>query len=537
MRTSAVDMLWNGWGDPAKAAPLPEPVIGLLRDLLGVKPREAEPPRLEDIDVPDSPLDAAVRRELAEAVGGESQVRTDPETRLRHTRGKSTPDLLRIRAADTGDIPAAVVLPGGHDDVLAVLGVCARHRLPVVPFGGGTSVVGGLAPERRGPFVALDLRRMDQLLDVDPVSRTATFQPGLRAPHAEALLAEHGFTLGHFPQSYEWATIGGFAAARSSGQASAGYGRFDDMVLGLTVATPEGTLDAGRAPRSAAGPDLRQLILGSEGAFGVITSVTVRIRPQPRVRRYEGWRFASFTEGAAALRRLAQDGPRPTVLRLSDETETLIGLAQPDAIGASGLPTDAGCLAIVGFEGTEEDTAHRREGAAAVLTEAGGTPLGAEPGERWAHGRYSAPYLRDSLLDAGAFAETLETAAFWSRIPDLYTAVRDALTSTLTEAGTPPLVMCHISHVYDNGASLYFTVVSAQGEGDPVAHWTRAKHAANEAILTAGGTISHHHGVGTDHRDWYVREAGPLGVAALRAVKARLDPDGLLNPGVLLPTD
>lgn len=418
-----------------------------------------------------------------------------------------------------------------------MLRACAEHGLAVVPFGGGTSVVGGLAPSRRGAFVALDLRRMDALLAVDPVSRTATLQPGLRGPQAEALLAEHGFTLGHFPQSFEWASIGGFAAARSSGQASAGYGRFDEMVLGLTVATPEGTIDTGRAPRSAAGPDLRQLLLGSEGAFGVITSVTVRIRPVPQACVYEGWRFASFEEGAAALRRLAQDGPRPTVLRLSDETETLIGLAQPDAIGGSeAAQQSAGCMAIAGYEGTDEDVAYRREHGAAVLRDCGGTPLGEEPGERWAHGRYSAPYLRDSLLDAGAFVETLETATFWSRVPELYASVRDALTTTLTEAGTPPLVMCHISHVYENGASLYFTVVSAQGE-DAVAHWEKAKHAANEAILGAGGTISHHHGVGTDHRDWYVREAGPLGIEALRAVKRRLDPAGLLNPGVLLPLD
>ncbi len=307
------------------------------------------------------------------------------------------------------------------------------------------------------------------------------------------------------------------------------------MVLSLTLATPEGTLDTGRAPRSAAGPDLRQLVLGSEGAFGVITSVTVRVRPVPPVAVYEGWRFPSFDQGTTALRRLAQDGPRPTVLRLSDETETLIGLADPEAIG-SGAAGDAGCTAVAGYEGTEEDTAHRRERAAAVLRACGGTPLGEEPGRRWAQGRYSAPYLRDALLDAGAFAETLETATFWSRVPGLYAAVRDALTATLTGAGTPPLVMCHISHVYENGASLYFTVVSDRGE-DPVAHWTRAKHAANEAILAAGGTISHHHGVGTDHRDWYVREAGPLGIDALRAVKRRLDPAGLLSPGVLLPAD
>jgi alkyldihydroxyacetonephosphate synthase len=532
-----MDMLWSGWGDPAKAAPLPETVIGLLRDLLGVKPRTAGPVALEDIAVPQPGLESAARQALAAAVGGEEHVRTDAETRIRHTRGKSTPDLLRIRDGEVDDVPAAVVLPAGHDDVLAVLRACAEHGLAVVPFGGGTSVVGGLVPSRRGAFVALDLRRMDALLAVDPVSRTATLQPGIRGPQAEALLAEHGFTLGHFPQSFEWASIGGFAAARSSGQASAGYGRFDEMVLGLTVATPEGTLDTGRAPRSAAGPDLRQLLLGSEGAFGVITSVTVRVRPVPQARVYEGWRFASFEEGSAALRRLAQDGPRPTVLRLSDETETLIGLAQPDAIGGSdAAQQSAGCMAIAGYEGTEEDVAYRSEHAAAVLRDCGGTPLGEEPGERWAHGRYSAPYLRDSLLDAGAFVETLETATFWSRVPELYASVRDALTTTLTESGTPPLIMCHISHVYENGASLYFTVVSAQGE-DAVAHWEKAKHAANEAILGAGGTISHHHGVGTDHRDWYVREAGPLGVEALRAVKRRLDPAGLLNPGVLLPLD
>ncbi|MFC5216533.1 FAD-binding oxidoreductase [Streptomyces coerulescens] len=532
-----MDMLWSGWGDPAKAAPLPETVIGLLRDLLGVKPRTAGPVALEDIAVPQPGLEPAARQALSAAVGGEEHVRTDAETRIRHTRGKSTPDLLRIRDGEVDDVPAAVVLPAGHDDVLAVLRACAEHGLAVVPFGGGTSVVGGLAPSRRGAFVALDLRRMDALLAVDPVSRTATLQPGIRGPQAEALLAEHGFTLGHFPQSFEWASIGGFAAARSSGQASAGYGRFDEMVLGLTVATPEGTLDTGRAPRSAAGPDLRQLLLGSEGAFGVITSVTVRVRPVPRARVYEGWRFASFEEGSAALRRLAQDGPRPTVLRLSDETETLIGLAQPDAIGGSdAAQQSAGCMAVAGYEGTEGDVAYRSEHAAAVLRDCGGTPLGEEPGERWAHGRYSAPYLRDSLLDAGAFVETLETATFWSRVPELYASVRDALTATLTEAGTPPLIMCHISHVYENGASLYFTVVSAQGE-DAVAHWETGKHAANEAILGAGGTISHHHGVGTDHRDWYVREAGPLGVEALRAVKRRLDPAGLLNPGVLLPLD
>ncbi|MCK8681479.1 FAD-binding oxidoreductase [Streptomyces lichenis] len=559
-----MDMLWNGWGDPARAKRLPESVVGLLRDMLGVTPRETPVPAApDDIEVPPTPLSATTLAAFAEALSGEAlggqeherqerrgadrggdgrdgaepgwgrYVRTDAVGRVRHTRGKSTPDLLRLRAGDVTDLPAAVLLPGSHDEVLAVLRLCAEHQVSAVPFGGGTSVVGGLAPEGARPFVALDLRRLNTPPEIDEVSRTAVLPAGLRAPKAEALLNERGYTLGHFPQSFEWATIGGFAAARSSGQASAGYGRFDEMVLGLTVATPEGGWQAGRAPRSAAGPDLRQLVLGSEGAFGVITSVTVRIRPLPVRRVYEGWRFASFEAGAAALRGLAQDGPRPTVLRLSDETETFIGLAHPDRIGST-APETAGCMAVVGYEGTAEDTAERRSAARKALTAAGGTYAGEEPGEHWARGRYDAPYLRDALLDAGAFAETLETAAFWSDIPALYEGVRRALTDTLTEAGTTPLVMCHISHVYENGASLYFTVVSAQGE-DPVAHWEPAKHAANEAILEAGGTISHHHGVGTDHRDWYAREAGELGIRALSSVKAALDPDGILNPGILLP--
>ncbi|MFI0349177.1 FAD-binding oxidoreductase [Actinomadura sp. 9N407] len=527
------DMLWSGWGDPAKATPLPESVAGLLREMLGVRPAEAAPVPLEDIDVPGTRLPDAVLAALAAAAGGAEHVRADPVSRIRHTRGKSTPDLMRIRAGETSDAPDAVVLPGSHDEVLAVLDVCAGHGVAVVPFGGGTSVVGGLAPQGVDAFIALDLRRMDALVSVDPVSRTAVFQPGLRAPRAEELLREHGFTLGHFPQSYEWATIGGFAAARSSGQASAGYGRFDDMVTGLTVATPRGTLDLGRAPRSAAGPDLRQLVLGSEGAFGVITSVTVRVRPVPEAVAYEGWRFPSFEAGTAALRRLAQDGPLPVVLRLSDETETAIGLADPAAIGALSSGT-AGCLAVLGYEGTPEEIAIRRDAAHVVLPELDGEPLGAEPGDKWRHGRFNAPYLRDSLLDAGAFAETLETATFWSGIPELYAAVRTALIRVLSGGGTPPLVMCHISHVYPAGASLYFTVVAAQDRADALGHWEKAKRAANDAIIDAGGTISHHHGVGTDHRDWYAREIGPLGMDILRAVKDSVDPQGILNPGVLV---
>jgi len=527
--TPAEPMLWSGWGDPAKATELPEPVRRLLADFLGVRGPAVPAATFGEVRLPVPVLPAPALAALA-AITGPEHVRTDDDARIRHTRGRSTPDLLLMRAGDGSDAPDAVVLPGSHDEVAAVLRVCADHRVAVVPFGGGTSVVGGLVATREGfaGVTALDLSRLNRLVSVDAESMVAEMEPGLRAPQAEELLAAHGLTLGHFPQSYEYATLGGFAAARSSGQASAGYGRFDDMVVGMTVATPRGTLETGRAPKSAAGPDLRQAILGSEGAFGVITSLRLRVHRAPGRRVYEGWRFATFADGLAAIRRLAQDGPSPTVLRLSDETETMVGLAQPGELGASS--SGSGCLVVAGYEGAPEDVSYRGERAAAVLTGMGGVHLGPEPGEKWAHGRFSAPYLRDSLLAAGATVETLETACFWSAVPRLYESVRQALTGALGS----PLVMCHVSHVYGTGASLYFTVVTAQ-TGDPIGQWAAAKRAASEAILRAGGTITHHHGVGRDHREAYGAEIGEVGVEILRAIKERLDPAGVLNPGVLIP--
>jgi alkyldihydroxyacetonephosphate synthase len=527
-----VNLTPGRWGDPARAVELPAAALQALKHLGVNRPPAPIPPVM--------PAQTAMAEKGAEKGVGEEVVRlladllgvehvlTDLETRWAHTRGYSTPDLLRHRAGDTADMPTAVVYPGSHDDVQALLTTCSEHHIAVVPYAGGTSVVGGLAPQGTS-FVAVDLRRLDRLVDIDEVSRTATIEAGVRGTAAEALLAERGYTLGHFPQSYEGASIGGYAATRSSGQSSAGYGRFDQMVVGLTLATPRGTIELGRAPMSAAGPDLRQLVLGSEGSLGIITSVVLRIRPRPAERSFEGWRFDSFDQGLTAIRRLAQDGPLPTVLRLSDEAETAINLADPDVLGGG----SGGVLAIVGFEGTR--TTQRHAEVADVLAAAGGESLGEGPGETWRQGRYRAPYLRDPLLDEGALVETLETAGFWSTLPALKASVTEALVSSLSGQGTPPIVLCHVSHVYETGASLYFTVISAQ-TADPVAQWRTAKVKASQAIATAGGTITHHHAVGTDHRDAYVEEIGPLAVEALQAVKQVLDPNGILNPGILIPT-
>lgn len=519
------------WGDPEHHGELSPAIRAALAGLGATAPArpavEPDAVRLPAVALPDA------ARAALEALVGAEHVTSAHDARLAHTRGWSTPDLLRLRAGDAADAPDAVVFPGSHDEVVEVLRACAAHRIAVVPYSGGTSVVGGLAPARDGfaGVVTVDLRRLNALVEVDPVSRTAVLQAGLRGPDAERLLREHGFTLGHFPQSYEGASIGGYAAARSSGQSSAGYGRFDDMVVGIALATPRGTIELGTAPKSAAGPDLRQLVLGSEGTLGVITSVRVRVRPVPARRVFEGWRFASFAAGADALRKLAQDGPLPTVLRLSDELETAVNLADPAAALDGGGP--GGCLAITGYEGTAADVAARRAATTEVLTAAGGTPLGTAPGEAWRAGRFRAPYLRDPILDAGGLVETLETATFWSNLHRVRAAVTEALTTELNGWGTPPVVLCHISHVYETGASLYFTVVCAQA-ADPLAQWAAAKTAANRAIRAAGAAISHHHGVGTDHRAAYAEEIGPLAMEALRAVKRVLDPDGILNPGVLI---
>ena len=426
------------------------------------------------------------------------------------------------------------MLPGGEDEVASVLDYCSRHRIAVVPFGGGTSVVGGLDPIRNGfeAVITLDLRRFDALHWLDETSGEAELGAGVTGPEAERLLGQRGFSLGHFPQSFRFASLGGFAATRSSGQNSAGYGRFNDMLRGMRVVTPAGVLDVGGAPASAAGPDLREVFAGSEGVFGIITRVRVRVHPVPEAVRYEAWSFPDFGTGADALRTVVQTGTGPTVLRLSDEVETGINLATTDHIGESRVT--GGCLAITLFEGTPAHAESRHAETRAVLLACGGTSLGEGPVKAWEHGRFDAPYLRDALLSAGALCETLETATTWSNLPVLKAAVTEALTTALTESGTAALVMCHISHVYPTGASLYFTVVAGQ-RGDAAAQWNAAKSAAAQAIVDNGGTITHHHAVGADHRPWMTDEIGDLGVAVLRAVKQTLDPAGILNPGKLIP--
>jgi alkyldihydroxyacetonephosphate synthase len=526
-------MKWNAWGDPAEAKPLSEGIRSLLKQAVGLEESTTTELEADQVRLRPSALSPADRDGLAAIVGAE-YCGIDDRARLLRAGGKSTLDLLRRKDSGVQDAPDAVLLPGSDDEVAAILRFCADHSIAIVPFGGGTSVVGGVDPIR-GDFkavVSLDLRRLNQLHSLDEISGEADLGAGLTGPDAERLLGERGYSLGHYPQSFQFATIGGFAATRSSGQDSAGYGRFNDMVRGLRTVTPAGVLDLGRAPESAAGPDLRQLMVGSEGVFGIITRVRVRVHPVPEAARYEAWSFPDFATGADALRAVVQTGTGPTVVRLSDEAETGVNLATTESIGEQKIT--GGCLGITVFEGTEAHVESRHAETRALLEARGGTSLGEAPARAWEHGRYGAPYLRDSLLSAGALCETLETATNWSNVPALKAAVTEALTTSLAESGTPALVLCHISHVYPTGASLYFTVVAGQ-RGNPIEQWRKAKTAASDAMMRTGATITHHHAVGADHRPWMRDEVGDLGVAVLRAVKATLDPAGILNPGKLIP--
>ncbi|NNG96140.1 FAD-binding oxidoreductase [Gordonia araii NBRC 100433] len=532
-------MRWDAWGDPELAAPLSEGTSTLIRGMLGVS-GEVTLPTVDPTTVAVSPsrLSDADLASLRAIVGDEWVSAADAD-RLLRAGGKSTPDLLRRRRPEQ-DAPDAVVVPATDDEVVALLAWCAQNRVAVVPFGGGTSVVGGVDPEagELRAAVSVDLRRMDALLDLDEVSQIATLGAGVTGPDAERLLGERGYSLGHFPQSFRYATIGGFAVTRSSGQASAGYGRFDDMVQALTLITPQGVLEAGRSPKNAVGPDLRQLVMGSEGALGIVTRVSLRVHRVPEMTEYEGWRFDSFAAAAAAFRAVAQEGVMPTVMRVSDEVETALNLARPTEIGESensdddlpdkGVP--GGCLAITTFEGSPSAVSARAGVVREIFTAQGGQSLGDAPARTWEHGRFSGPYLRDALLDIGVGCETLETVTTWAKLDEVKAAVTASLTEVLPE---PTVVMCHISHTYATGASLYFTVVYRQ-DGDALDQWLAAKRQVTATLAEIGASITHHHAVGRDHQPWLADEIGELGVDVLRAVKGALDPAGVCNPGKLV---
>ena len=538
-------MRWWGWGDSLHPQGLPEHALDFLRETVGLAARPCPPVALEHVELEPSSISSDTLARLRVLLG-EEHARDTHYERVLHAAGKGYPDLVRLRAGRPLGAPDVVLYPSNHEQLSALLALCASESLAVVPFGGGTSVVGGVEPLRGShrAVVALDMSRLTSVLGFDKTSRMVTVQAGARARELEDWLSARGMTLGHFPQSFEYVSLGGCAATRSAGQASSGYGRFERMVHGLRMVAPAGEIELSAFPASAAGPGVRELAVGSEGALGVIDELTLRVRRAPTARIYEGVFFESFEAGTHALRELAQNRCSPDVARLSDEQETLMSLALAGSGGAKGRlgrvylnmrGYGGGCLAILGFEGDSKELGARRAAATEIVRAAGGLRVGRSPGNAWFASRFSAPYLRDELLTHGVMVETLETATCWSNLRQLHLSVAEAIEDALRVQGTPALVMCHVSHLYETGASLYFTFIARQREGEEIEQWQAAKAAASTAIVDGGGTITHHHAVGRDHAPWLEREIGSAGVSALRALKAELDPAGIMNPGKLLP--
>lgn len=543
---------WNGWGwlghsfalsRVREAAVLTELGRRLGRDVRVLR----HPVSLDEIPLPPSRLTEPVLARLRAACGGDG-VRVSHLERVTHATGKSLPDLLRLRQGELRAVPDAVVLPPDEGAVAAVLRVAADADLAVVPFGGGTSVVGGVEPrpdDRHRGSLSLDTTRLDALVSLDPKSRTATFRAGIDGPALEATLRERGFTLGHFPQSFEHSTLGGWIATRSSGQYSGRYGAIEDLVTALRLVTPAGVIRTPEVPRSAAGPDLAALVLGSEGTLGVVVEATVRMRPAPSHSDARGALLRSFADGVGALREIAQSGVAVAMARLSDAEETelfrvlrrdpsrRVDLAELVLRAASGLGYGpASCAAIYVAEGESRcEVAATMAGARAALRRHGALPLGRAPGRSWRRDRFRTPYLRDWLLDHDVVVDTLETALPWSRLTNAHASILRALRAALAQHAGAGLAMAHVSHSYADGASLYFTLVYPLDAANGPKQWELIKADATRAVLASGGTLSHHHGIGIDHASWLEAEKGALGLEVLAAVKRAVDPGGIMNPG------
>lgn len=529
---------WNGWGEERVDMRLPPQALQMLTEILG----RGSPPR-------DAAWEAISGRVPPSRLSDHPWMRKDPGTRIRHSRGQSLPDWIALRSGRIPAFPDGVAYPDSPEQVRDLLRYAEQAGAEVIPFGGGTSVVGHVNPRPgQGPVLTLDTGRMIRLTELDPVSRIATFGAGVRGPDLEAQLRARGFTLGHYPQSFEYSTLGGWVSTRSTGQQSLYYGRIEQMFAGGRLETPSGTLVVPAHPASAAGPDLREMVLGSEGRAGVLTEVTVRVRPLPGREEFRAAFFPCWEAGLEAVRRTVQSGISLSMLRLSSAAETRVHLALSGGgtrvrnleswLARRGAGAEK-CLVIWAVTGSR---AHCRAVHRALRPEfraARGWPAQRFLGRHWAEGRFQAPYLRNTLWEHGYAVDTLETAVDWSRVPEMATSLEAVLTRGLEEDREAVMAFSHLSHVYPQGASVYVTFLfrAARDPESTLRRWRRLKHVASETIVRLGGTISHQHGVGSMHLPYVSAEKGSLGVAGIRALLAQWDPRGIMNPGKLLPAE
>jgi alkyldihydroxyacetonephosphate synthase len=525
---------WNGWGDDRTHYDLPAAGARFIAERVGPGGHRL-----------DASLDDVVGAVPPSRLPEHPLVARDATTRVRHARGQSLPDWAELRYGCVPTFPDGVAAPESEADVRELLRLAAAWGAAVIPYGGGTSVVGHITPLAGRPTLTVSLARMGRLLALDEASRLATFEAGVSGPDLEAQLRARGFTLGHFPQSFEYSTLGGWVATRSSGQQSLRYGRVEQLFAGGRVETPAGPVDLPPLPASAAGPDLRQLVLGSEGRAGIITRATVRVTPLPAREESHAIFFAGWAGAVEAARALAQSGLPLAMLRLSTPVETTTNLAIAGheraiaaieaLLAARGLRAGK-CMLLLGLAGDAGRVAATRREALAVAARHGGVSLGQTLGRQWTKNRFRTPYLRNSLWERGYAVDTVETALEWRRVPALVDALDAALPRALAPWGERCHVFTHLSHVYPSGSSVYTTVVFrlAPTLDELLARWRALKAAASETILAYGGTISHQHGVGADHAAYLRAEKGELGIAAIGAALRQLDPDGIMNPGKLL---
>jgi alkyldihydroxyacetonephosphate synthase len=531
---------WNGWGDDRTTYPFPDSAAQYLATLIG-----------DGVISPDASQDEVLAAIPPSRLPPLEEIRTLPLDRLLHARGQSLSDWVALRSGRIGTFPDGVAYPTSDQDVRSLIDYAQKAGIHLIPYGGGTSVVGHVTPlPGDGPVLTVDLSRLSRLIELDETSCLATFEAGVRGPDLEHQLQEKGYTLGHFPQSFELSTLGGWIATRSCGQQSYYYGRIEDLFAGGQLETCMGPLDLPPLPASAAGPDLKQVILGSEGRLGIITRATVRIRPVPEEEAFFGVFFHQWEAGVEAVRRVAQSRVPVSMARLSDaqETDTTLALSGKDNLvkwAKRGLDSlrygSQRCLLIFGATGDQRTFQLARSQALSICRRHGGLFTGTMIGKTWRKSRFLTPYLRNVLWERGYVVDTLETAVPWREVPVTARAMKDALREGLATAGIQAwenervLVFAHLSHVYRDGASIYLTYLyrRAIDPDETQERWFKLKTAASQAIVAHGGTISHQHGVGIDHAAYLEAEKGEIGMSLLRQAARTLDPNGIMNPGKL----
>jgi alkyldihydroxyacetonephosphate synthase len=526
---------WNGWGDETVDFPLPAGARLFLEQRLG-----------KSTPLPDASFDDVIALVPRSRFPDHPLIIKTPRDRILHARGQSLPDWLALRSGNLGVFPDGVAYPESPLQVRTLLTYVSDQKGIVIPYGGGTSVVGHINPQDADrPILTIDMGRMNRLLDIDQESNIATFGAGASGPDVESQLRAHGYTLGHYPQSFEFSTLGGWIATRSSGQQSLGYGRIEHLFAGGIMETPSGPLKIHDFPASAAGPDLREMVLGSEGRLGILTEVKMRASRLPPEESFRVFFSPHWDSGCRAVKEMVQSGIPLSMLRLSNasETETQLALAGHGRairllekwLAFRGAGTER-CMAVMGITGTRRLHRTALKEAARIFRKEEAVNGGNLPGRKWVQNRFRAPYLRNSLWEQGYCVDTLETAINWDRVSPLMAAVESALGAAIIAQGEKVLVFSHLSHLYSQGSSIYTTYLfrAADTYAGTLSTWRRLKKAASETIVENGGTITHHHGVGTDHARYLVPEKGQLGIDAIKALCRQLDPVGMMNPGKLV---